>query len=59
MIIKKKDSSALYLTCGQVLIPFLTWDSFEPDFSKFPILEVTEDQFKKFTVSDNAIITKK
>ncbi len=57
MIIKKKDSPALYVSCGQVLIPFGSWESYESDFKNFKIIELSDVEFSKFVVSTNAIIT--
>jgi hypothetical protein len=56
MIIKKKDAPALYATCGTNLIPFsVSWDQFQAEFPNFPIVEITDEQFKKFTVVEMSI----
>ena len=56
VIIKKKTDSALYLACGTVLVPFSTWESFEPDFGVFKIIELDDSQFAKYIISKNSII---
>lgn len=55
---KKQGSSAVYLPVGTKLIPFnTTWQVYQKDFAEAVLIELSDDEFKRFTVVDSVKVT--
>lgn len=59
-MIKEKGKPAVYVLVDGVAIPFATnWETYQKDFSKSKITELSSVEFKKYKVATGVVITRK